>query len=117
MAKKKAAKAKAEEPTFEQSLEELEAVVTALESGELGLDQALERYESGVTSLRRCHQQLEHAERRIEVLSGFDADGNPVTEPLDEADTPTGEASRTAKRSRRSAGPKTSGVDDSQGLF
>lgn len=121
MAKKKAAKSPTDEPTFEQSLDDLEGVVAALESGELGLDEALKQYESGVASLRRCHAKLEHAERRIEVLSGFDDEGNPVAEPLDAADTPTGEesdnASRSGRRTRRPAGPKSGGVDDSQGLF
>lgn len=118
MAKKKQA---ADQPTFEQSLQQLEEVVGALEGGELGLDEALEQYERGVASLKRCHAQLAAAERRIELLSGVDAEGRPTTEPMgdDEAtslDEPA--AKRSTRRSRKAAGPGGStGVDDLPGLF
>ncbi|MEM6798324.1 MAG: exodeoxyribonuclease VII small subunit [Planctomycetota bacterium] len=123
MAKKKATKKKpsAEEGrTFEELLAELESAVGSLEGGELGLDEALAAYERGVKRLRRCHAQLEAAEQKIAVLSGVDADGNPVTESLPGAggadlDNPT--ASRAAKRTRQSAASRSNGVDDSTPLF
>lgn len=91
----------ADKPTFEEALADLETVVAELEGGQLGLDEALAGYERGVARLRRCHDLLERAERRIEVLSGFDAEGRPVTEPLDGGDEPPGEGeSRIGRRSR-----------------
>jgi len=69
---------------FETSLGEIEEIVKALESGELSLDASLEQYESAVAKMRRCYRMLEIAERKISVLAGFDADGNAVTEPLEE---------------------------------
>ena len=86
-----------EQPTFEQALEQLEAVVHDLEAGELGLEDALARYEQGVRLLKQCQQQLSRAERRIELLTGVDAAGNPVLEPLADED-PDSRASRDANR-------------------
>jgi exodeoxyribonuclease VII small subunit len=77
----------AAEPTFEEALQRLEQIVHELEEGQIGLDEALARYEEGVHVLRRCHDLLEGAQRRIELLSGVDAEGNPVTQPLDHAAT------------------------------
>lgn len=115
MAKKKV-KTKTEAP-FEESLAELESIVSDLEGGELGLSDALSRYEEGVRRLKLCHGQLESAERRIELLSGVDSEGNPVTAPFD--DSPTeGSASRSQKRSAK-APPSSGGegVDDPARLF
>lgn len=75
---------KNDDPTFEQSLADLERVVNALEAGDLGLGEALQAYEEGIKHLKLCHKLLEKAERRIELLSGVDADGNAVAEPFDE---------------------------------
>jgi len=83
MAKKKTPEA----PSFEQALERLEAIVQRLEDGELGLDEALAQYEEGVGLLRRSYDLLGQAERRIEVLGGVDAEGNPITEPFDDEAT------------------------------
>ncbi len=86
-AKKKAAKkkrsAKGADPAevpFEQALEQLEAAVADLESGELGIDDALAKYEDGITQLRRCQQILKRAEQKVELLLR-DADGELTTTP------------------------------------
>jgi exodeoxyribonuclease VII small subunit len=70
-------------PSFEQSLGRLDEIVHRLEEGQLGLDEALAQYEEGVKTLRRCYELLDRAEQRIELLSGVDAEGNPITRPLD----------------------------------
>jgi exodeoxyribonuclease VII small subunit len=75
------------EPDFEKALQRLEEIVGLLEEGEIGLSEALARYEEGVKLLRQCHDLLERAERRIELLSGVDAEGNPVTRPLEDVAT------------------------------
>ena len=66
-------------PDFETALSELEQIVQQLEAGSIGLEQSLARFEEGIGLLRRCYETLENAEQRIELLTGFDADGNPVT--------------------------------------
>jgi exodeoxyribonuclease VII small subunit len=99
--------------TFEQALSRLEQIVAQLEDGRVDLADSLARYEEGVRLLRQCHTLLERAERRIEVLSGVDADGNPVTEPFDDRSTLSLADEGAARSKRRSSKkPRTAGADD-----
>jgi exodeoxyribonuclease VII small subunit len=68
--------------SFEASLDDLEGIVDRLEAGELPLEEALAAFEAGVALTRRCAEQLEAAERRIEVL--VKAGGNWVERPFEE---------------------------------
>ena len=108
MAKKAAHKASSDHPSFEEALGRLEAIVEELETGEIGLDEALGRYEQGVQLLRTCHDLLGRAERRIELLSGVDAEGNPICTPLDDDAESLEEKSlsRSRRRSAPEAGPR-----------
>lgn len=54
--------------SFEGALERLEEIVVRLEQGELDLEEALTVFEEGVGLSRRCAEQLDAAERRIEAL-------------------------------------------------
>lgn len=54
---------------FEAAIAELEGLVKKLEEGDLPLETSLELYERGVTLSRYCHERLEAAERRIDVLN------------------------------------------------
>ncbi|GEM_PF-359942 len=56
------------EATFEKDLEQLEAIVAALEEGGLSLDESLKRFEEGVKLSRSCEKALTDAEKRIEIL-------------------------------------------------
>jgi len=58
----------ADEVGFEDALERLESLVERLDDGDLPLEQALAAFEEGVALTRQCAQQLESAERRVEVL-------------------------------------------------
>ena len=87
MAKSKPAAENSQRPCFEEAIERLEAIVRALEDGELGLEEALGRYEEGVKMLRHAHSLLERAERRVELLTGVDSEGQPQTEPFDDRAT------------------------------
>jgi exodeoxyribonuclease VII small subunit len=89
-------------PSFEECLAELEAIVGELESGKLGLSEALERYEQGMKHMKACHELLARAERKIELLSGIDAEGNPITRPFDEDAHATLEEKAAARGKRRS---------------
>jgi exodeoxyribonuclease VII small subunit len=73
--------------SFEDALKRLEQIVHSLEEGNIGLGESLERYEEGVKLLRQSYELLQRAERRIELLSGVDAEGNPITRPLDDTAT------------------------------
>jgi exodeoxyribonuclease VII small subunit len=89
-------------PTFEQSLAELDQIVHDLEDGQLGLEDALGRYEKGVGLLKRCYGQLREAEQRILLLSGLDADGQPITQPFEHSATAP-VAPTDSKRRRKKA--------------
>jgi exodeoxyribonuclease VII small subunit len=91
---------------FEGALKRLEQIVHTLEEGDIGLDESLLRYEEGVKLLRQTNELLERAERRIELLSGVDAEGNPVTQPFD--DTATFDAAVPKRRSARPPEPDDS---------
>ncbi len=54
--------------SFEESLNELEALVKELEGGDLPLEKALEKFEQGVRLSEACRKKLEEAERKVEIL-------------------------------------------------
>ena len=57
------------EPTFEEALGQLEALVARLEAGDLPLEEALRAFEEGVRLTRLCAARLEDAERRVHLLT------------------------------------------------
>jgi len=59
-----------EELSFGDALEELEAIVTSLESGQLELEDSLSRYERGVALLRALQAKLADAQQRVTMLIG-----------------------------------------------
>ena len=65
-----------EEPSFEQAMEKLDSIVRRLEQGGESLDEALAEYAEAIKLMKLCHKKLEKVERRIEILSGVDAQGN-----------------------------------------
>jgi exodeoxyribonuclease VII small subunit len=96
--------------TFEESLGELEKIVAELEGGKLGLSDALARYEEGIRHLKGCQQLLESAERKIELLSGVNAEGNPITTPFDEGDVESIEGKAASRGARRTSASKSTSV-------
>lgn len=58
------------DPTdFETAMAELDEIVRTLEQGDLPLEQSLALFERGVRLSRFCHDRLEGAEKRIQVLT------------------------------------------------
>ena len=57
-----------EEPRFEAALERLEAILEAMETGEVPLDELVGKYEEGVALLKLCHARLREAELKIEAV-------------------------------------------------
>lgn len=68
------AKKQDKEPSFEETLKQLETIVTHLENGDLPLDEALSEFESGVKLARAGKQQLQQAEQRIQILLSESSD-------------------------------------------
>jgi len=54
--------------SYEAGLQELEQLVTALESGQLPLDQLLGSYQRGAALLAFCRDRLQAVEDQIKVL-------------------------------------------------
>jgi exodeoxyribonuclease VII small subunit len=116
------------QPTFEAALQRLEGIVRDLEEGELGLAESLGHYETGIRLLKQCYTLLDKAERRIQLLSGVDSEGNPATVPFEDAATTLEQKAQKRGRRRSSGGqppadqappndPDSAGVDDGAGLF
>jgi exodeoxyribonuclease VII small subunit len=53
---------------LEKSLQDLEALIDELESGELPLEQAMQKFEEGIRLTRNCQAALKDAEQRVEIL-------------------------------------------------
>lgn len=120
MAKKKPIADEQEALSFEQSLGQLEELVSKLEGGKLPLADALAAYETGVQRLNNCYQILKHAERRIELVQSMDGNGRAKTLPLEDEeseDLAEKSAARSRRRSSRGAPNNDSRVDDEGGLF
>lgn len=62
------------EPSFEETLKQLETIVTHLENGDLPLDEALNEFEKGVKLAKAGQKQLKQAEQRIQILLSENSD-------------------------------------------
>ena len=58
---------------FEDGLTRLEQIVSALEAGNLSLEDSLKVFEEGIGLARHCAKYLAEAERRIELLAKDEA--------------------------------------------
>ena len=77
--KQKAAKKK---QTFEELLEQVEALIGEMESGALPLEDALKRYEEGMQALTAMEKELQSAQQKLTVLRRA-ADGSDEEVPLE----------------------------------
>lgn len=62
---------------FEQSLEEVQRIIDAIEHGEVSLEDSIEQYARGMQLITRCRQLLDKAESRIKQLT-VDEQGNVI---------------------------------------
>ncbi|MHB8169918.1 MAG: exodeoxyribonuclease VII small subunit [Thermincolia bacterium] len=72
--------------SFEEALAQLEAMVKALEAGNLTLDQSLEYYQKGIELSRICNTKLQEAEEKIEMLT-MGKDDKMVLQPASDNGT------------------------------
>lgn len=56
-------------PSFEASLERIREIVTALESGELSLEESIETYREGANLIEGARRTIDEAELRISELA------------------------------------------------
>ena len=69
---------------FEKTLQQLEKIVSRMESGELGLEESLEQFEKGVKLAKSCQDRLASAELRVTQL--IEKNGLQQTAPLEDLD-------------------------------
>jgi exodeoxyribonuclease VII small subunit len=69
---------------FEKSLQQLEKIVSNMESGELGLEESLEQFEKGIKLAKNCQDTLANAELRVEQL--IEKNGLQQTADFDDLD-------------------------------
>ncbi|KAF1291831.1 exodeoxyribonuclease VII small subunit [Candidatus Enterococcus leclercqii] len=63
--------------TFEESLQELEQIVTRLEKGDVPLEEALEAFQKGMALSKQCQETLTSAEETLTKMmqdNGQEAD-------------------------------------------
>ncbi|AFT69152.1 Exodeoxyribonuclease 7 small subunit [Alloalcanivorax dieselolei B5] len=65
-------------PQLEESLDNLEALVERMESGEMTLEESLRAFEEGVKLTRQCQQALSRAEQKVQILLEQDPDAEPA---------------------------------------
>ena len=65
--------------TFEQSIAELEEIVSKLEGGNVTLDESLTLFEQGIKLSKSCQQMLDTAEKKVSILM-TNEDGEIVSE-------------------------------------
>ncbi len=70
------------QPSFDEGLDRLEALVQQLEAGSLPLEAALARFEEGVRLSQALQQQLAEAQRKVELLKAG-LGGEYRADPLD----------------------------------
>jgi len=69
--------------SFETSIDQLQAAVRRLESGDLSLEESLASFEEGVQLAKACQEYLQKAERRIEILTQGSSKASAQLEPFD----------------------------------
>lgn len=79
---------------FESAIKRLEEIVAQLESGDLPLEKSLELFEEGIKLSRFCHDQLDKAERKVELLLK-DAEGEIKRVPFETPDEDAEESNNT----------------------
>jgi len=63
--------------SFEEAIRELEQVVTALDRGDVALEDSIKLYERGATLKARCEAKLKEAEEKVAQIT-LDANGQPT---------------------------------------
>lgn len=106
-----------QEPNFEQAMERLEEIVSAMEGERMALDDMVGSYEEGMRLLKVCRQRIETARRRVEMIAA-DADGRASLAPFDAgaaaetAETPEDKARPVARRRAPAQAPKAEAGED-----
>jgi exodeoxyribonuclease VII small subunit len=109
--------------TFEDAMERLEEIVSAMEGDRLPLEEMVQSYEEGAGLLKVCRSRIETARQRVELITTkMDAPSEVSLTPFSAADaaveaTPRETAVRTPARRSTSARPTPPAEDAEIRLF
>jgi len=73
------------ELSFELSMEQLEKIVSELESGDLSLEDSINKFEEGIKLSKMCSKMLDETEKKILMLVQ-DNDGNVSEVPFNDGE-------------------------------
>ena len=105
---------------FEDALGELQQIVSALETGQVSLEQSLSQFERGVSLVSHCKSLLDQAHQRVEIVVSRQASGVVETAPFDVSATFDAEQATTGGAESSTAPPKAKRrkpEPDQRGLF
>ena len=68
--------------TIEERLQQVEALIAKMESGEMPLEEAMQQYETGLNALNALEKELTAAQQRLTVLR--QQSGEDVEVPMEE---------------------------------
>ncbi len=68
--------------TFEERLQQVEALIAKMESGEMPLEEAMQQYEAGLNALNALEKELTAAQQRLTVLR--QQSGEDIELPMEE---------------------------------
>lgn len=68
--------------TFEERLQQVEALIAKMESGEIPLEEAMQQYEAGLNALNALEKELTAAQQRLTVLR--QQSGEDIEVPMEE---------------------------------
>ncbi|WP_223066547.1 exodeoxyribonuclease VII small subunit [Paenibacillus caui] len=78
-----------QEISFEEAMNQLEAIVSELENGDVPLEKAIDLFQKGMKLSQLCGQKLEQVERKIEMI--VEVDGAPAKKPYTEPNGGSGD--------------------------
>lgn len=56
--------------TVEESFEALDDIISALQSGELTLEESFKKYEEGMKMIKGCSEAIDKVEKKLEIING-----------------------------------------------
>lgn len=71
-------------PRFEEAIAKLEQIVTAIEAGEVSLEESIDKYAEGIKLVKHCRGILDAAERKIQLLTKSQGESLQPDGQLDE---------------------------------
>ena len=79
---------------YEEAIKRLQVIVERMERGDLPLEEAMESFTEGIKLVQYCHQKLEEAESKVQMLLQ-NQQGEWIVAPFEPASTSTtGNSSR-----------------------